>query len=424
MAPCDSSATPPQDLRQDAPRRASRPGGWIPLPWIVVAPLVTSLACAACGGPAGAEATATSTSPIYGGVEDNDAQQSQGVVAVEVDNGGTTTFELCSGSLIAPNVVLTARHCVSVQTSTQVTCDQNGVSATPPDFSADEPLGIIHVFTGPSPTLLGVPAANAAAVFHPAGTTLCNLDLALIVLDKPITGIEPMRVRLSGPPTAGEMMRTVGYGENDQNAPIGTRFRKDGVSVLAIGSAVSASMTPLGSSEFEMGESMCNGDSGGPALDATTGAIVGIVSRGGACTDPSGHIYTSLAAFTSVFTQAFAMAGGAPITEGEPYPDAGSTMSGGSSSGSPAGSGSGSGSGSASSSGSGSGGGSEPPPGDDVPVNLHSGQGSGCAVSGRDPGRASDVAASTLMLLVMAALASRARRRAARQPVRYTSKHG
>ena len=83
----------PQNLQQDATRRAA---GWIPLPWIAVAPLAL-LACGAAPGSDGAEATATSTAPIYAGVEDDDAQQSPGVVAVEVDNGGSTTFELCSG---------------------------------------------------------------------------------------------------------------------------------------------------------------------------------------------------------------------------------------------------------------------------------------------------------------------------------------
>jgi V8-like Glu-specific endopeptidase len=308
-------------------------------------------------------------------VEDNDAKQNPAVVAVEVDNGGTTSFELCSGALVAPNVVLTARHCVSVQTSTQVTCDQNGVSATPPDFGADEPIGIIHVFTGASPSLLGTPAANAVAVFHDAGNTLCNLDLALIVLDTPITGIEPLKVRLSGAVTTGESTRTVGYGENDQNAPIGTRFRKDDVTVLAVGSTVSASGTPLGSNEFEMGESMCEGDSGGPAMDETTGAVVGIVSRGGACTDTSGHIYTSLAGFGSVFQQAFAMAGGAPITENEPYPEAGAGAAPSEAgTGSPAPTGT---------TGTTSGGGTDPAPGvSDAPVNLHAGQGAGCSMGG------------------------------------------
>ena len=417
-------ASSPQELRQDAGRRARPAGPWIPLAWIFVVPLV------ACGAqPGSVEGTGTTTSPIYGGVEDDDAQQSPGVVAVEVDDGGGTTFELCTGSLVAPNVVLTARHCVSVQASTSVTCDQNGVSATPPDFGADEPLGIIHVFTGPAPSLLGTPAANAVAVFHPAGTTLCNLDLALVVLDKPIPGIEPMRVRLSGPPTIGEATRTVGYGQNDQSAPIGTRFRKDGVAVLAVGSTVSATGTPLGENEFEMGESMCNGDSGGPALDEATGAIVGIVSRGGACTDASGHIYTSLAGFATVFQQAFAMAGGAPIMENEPYPDAGATTMSGSSSGVAAGSSSGSSSGSASVSGSSSGTTGAAPAGNDVPVNLHAGQGQGCSVSSRVSGagasRREPVTASAwTLLLVMAGLASVARRRAARRPVRYRSGHG
>jgi hypothetical protein len=41
-------------------------------------------------------------------------------------------------------------------------------------------------------------------------------------------------------------VRAVGFGQNDQNAPVGTRFRKDGLSVLAVGAGVSASGTALG----------------------------------------------------------------------------------------------------------------------------------------------------------------------------------
>src|SRR5262249_27751374 len=139
-----------------------------------------------------------------------------------------------------------------------------------------------------------------------------------------ISGIAPLRVRLAAPVKTGESVRAVGYGQNDQGQPIGTRFRKDGVSVLSVGAAVSSSQTALGSNEFEVGESICEGDSGGPAISEQTGAVVGLVSRGGACTDTYGHVYESLSGFTDLFQQAFALACGAPIDENAPAPvDAG-----------------------------------------------------------------------------------------------------
>jgi hypothetical protein len=73
----------------------------------------------------------------------------------------------------------------------------------------------------------------------------------------------------------------VGYGQNDQGSPTGTRFRRDDVPVLALRAGVSASGTALGASEIELGESTCEGDSGGPAISETTGAIVGVASRSG-----------------------------------------------------------------------------------------------------------------------------------------------
>lgn len=347
-------------------RRGTAP--WIALPWIIGAPLL------ACGSPGEAELTSRATSPIYAGVEDNDADQTQGVVALEIGNNGTS-FTLCSGVLLSANVVLTARHCVSVQTTTGVACDANGVSATPPDFSSDQPASSILVFTGATPALRGTPSATATAIFHPQGTTLCNLDVALVVLDTPIQGVRPLEVRLDAPVTVGANLRAVGYGENDQNAAVGTRFRKDGVSVLAVGSMISASGTPLGDSEFEMGEAMCNGDSGGPVIDTSTGAVVGIVSRGGACTDATGHVYTALAAFKPLVLQAFSQAGGAPILEGTPYPaDAGlgppasTDDAGGGPSPSPSPTSS-------------SGAGATPGPTGGGTVNLRSGAGQGCAAA-------------------------------------------
>ncbi|HEX8794572.1 MAG TPA: trypsin-like serine protease [Polyangiaceae bacterium] len=354
----------------------------------------------ACGtAPAGpGELTSSTSSAIYGGVEDTGSSQNDAVVAIKVGDG--QTFELCTGSLIAPNVVLTARHCVSVLNNTAINCDQNGNSLDDgPDVGGDQPLASIHIFAGATPNLLGTPDANAAQLFHGQSTTICNSDVALILLDKSITVAPPLRVRMSSPVLASENVRAVGYGANDQNVQIGTRFRRDDVSVLAVGSTVSASMTPLGSSEFEASEAMCNGDSGGPAIDEKTGAVVGIVSRGGiTCTDTTGHVYTSLSSFQSLFEQAFAVAGGAPVDENAPPSGDGGGVGtdGGSSTGpgSPAGSSSG-----GTGYGNGYGGGQ--------PLNLRAGQGNSCSTSGTSGG-----GSSWLALIALGAVAMlRARRR-------------
>ncbi len=80
-----------------------------------------------------------------------------------------------------------------------------------------------------------------------------------------------------------------------------------------------------------MGESICEGDSGGPAFDSTTGAVVGIVSRGGNDTDPvaddpaascvgASNFYSEPSHFESIIDQAYAAAGQDPWLEGQGDP--------------------------------------------------------------------------------------------------------
>jgi hypothetical protein len=379
-----------RELRSSSSRLTSRS-------WIVLGPvalLVASVSCGATPTSSSSESLRSTAEPIYGGEIDDDGAQSGAVVAVEILAGSTV---LCSGSLVAPNVVLTARHCVSTVLSESITCDESGASGGVAQLGADVDAATIEVFTGSAPNLEGAPAAHGAAIFHTTSDVLCNGDLALVVLDTPITDVIPLAVRLSSSMTKGEAIRAVGYGENDRGAPAGTRFRKDGIDVLAVGETVSASMTPLGTNEFEVGLSICQGDSGGAAISETTGALVGVVSRGGSCTDDFGHVMTSLAGFESVFQQAFAMAGGAPVLEApQPTPDAGAAAD-------------------DASSGSGSTRGDAPTGGSTGDSDLHSGSRSGCSTTAARP----ESGAATFVLAVSVLLPScfrgRRRRRAARR---------
>jgi len=250
---------------------------------------------------------------IFGGAKDDDSDSMTGVVALRV--GAGRTFELCSGALLAPNVVLTARHCVTRNLTTSVSCDENGKSANGRHVAGDEEPTNIGVYTGASPMFAQEPAAFAKAVISPRGSYLCDSDIALVVLERPLSGVQPLKVRLATGALPGETIRSVGYGQTDNRQAIGTRYRKERVEVLAMGKAVSRSKTPLGLHEFEVGKSICQGDSGGPAISEDTGAVIGVVSRGGGCDEDFGHVYTTTAGFQGMFDEAFALAETSPQLE-------------------------------------------------------------------------------------------------------------
>jgi MYXO-CTERM domain-containing protein len=285
----------------------------LPIPWIVLAPLLV-----ACGGVGDAapdsEVVGQDRAPLYLGTPGAAADSTaSNVVALRIGDGAS--FLLCSGALVAPNVVLTARHCVAQKLSDTVACDEDGLSMQGPQVGANVPPGTLHVFVGATPNLYGTPAANGRALFAPTGDTLCNSDIAFIVLDRPLTGIAPIPIRLASAARAGEVVHVVGYGTNDQGLPTGVRLRTQPLPVRAVGRGISRNHTPLATHEFELGRSACDGDSGGPAIGEATGAVLGVVSRGASCNDDFGHVFVQPSGFRALLDQAFAYAGAQPIAE-------------------------------------------------------------------------------------------------------------
>ena len=282
--------------------------------------LAVAVVCAVgCGSQAGGEQVGSSTSDIQGGAMDTSHN-----FAVAVCGGVNQSSQyqcqlLCSGALIAPNLVVSARHCVD-QVLNEEAVDGGGQAidcSTTTFGSLLFPAGQYYVTADPNIYDPKATWFQVSQIITPTPTEFCGNDLSLLVLtsdvpakDVPVLVTPEIWYPIDSP-RYSSTETAIGYGQDAAgpgDAAInssGVRRILEDINLACIPGDPALPCIDLGpsgpvSNEFAAGDGPCEGDSGSSAYEQTnfddgTWLSLGVLSRGGV--DGStcvGSVYTQL----------------------------------------------------------------------------------------------------------------------------------
>ncbi len=245
------------------------------------------IGCGAASSDPGSQPLGEQRQSIVEGYVD---EVTSGVVGLGVFEANHFFAGNCSGSLIAPNLVLTARHCIAQSdygpNASDVICGET-------EFEDNRaPQNIVVSPETERPTSPNDPSFVRGQSIHvvPGGNDICGYDVALVILEESFDASEatPIVPRIDERARNNEVFSATGYGQTDvaTGEGAGTRMRTDQRSVMCTQASCDAFSEPLDADTewLSMDANVCSGDSGGPALDEE-GRVIGVVSRGPASCD-------------------------------------------------------------------------------------------------------------------------------------------
>ena len=231
---------------------------------------ITRLVAVAASTVVAVGVLAGSALALVGGAPDNNRHPYVGVLVYFPTGNPSDGFELCSGSLVSPTVFVTAAHCAPTGSIALVDVQENGLADLhQPGFGSGVP-GVVN--DDPSFRL-----AAKGGLSHSDQS-----DVAVVQLFAPI-----QVSRYAQLPSVGyadtlpnnQKIDNVGYGVQNAASQAGFGVRQTAQQKIVPGGGATGSTFLKVSSG-----TTCNGDSGGPNLQAGTDLILAVNSYGPSAT--------------------------------------------------------------------------------------------------------------------------------------------
>ena len=248
--------------------------------------LFTTLALASCA-PASIDA---SPEPVIHGTRETGHPE---VVAVYWADVASMNGGLCSGTVIGPHAILTAKHCVFQEPAVR----GGAYVAVPP--------GWFYIIEGDNIETAGNPIHRVSEVRTTPGTDV-DADVSdgsdIAILLTPDTLAVTPRGYATHSPATGSAATVVGFGRTITGTPMATDSGLKYSGPMMIRIVRSTQILANGTAWT------CQGDSGGPLIDSE-GNVCGITSFGfdSTCRD-SNSVFTNVSAWTALITDALSWA--------------------------------------------------------------------------------------------------------------------